>query len=706
MEIIQINPGLISIPPNGWGAIEKIIWEYKKGLDKLGVQTHIRYLNQCIDSKSEIIHLHVANLAIEAKRLGIPYIFSLHDHHVVHYGKDSINYKQNLDAIKGSIISICHAEYLIDYFEETDKLFYLSHGVDIDFFKSDGREKPEHRLLCLANNGLGGDSTFDRKGFRPAIEAARKLNLEITIAGPENNLEFFKSHEDLLDYDKLNIISTNPNDEEIKELYNSHTIFLHPSTLEAGHPNLTLLEALSSSIPVVGTYKGTQPLSGMLVIKNTSTEEVVYGINSVIEHYDRYVEETKKLRETHSWDVITKRLLSMYETVTNIKKPYTSEDTKKLYSEEYGNNDIVITKQKDDLTFKYNFIDGPFFEVFGKNTDKKYAVVFTDDNGMVHYKEDITANMWVKLNRKYYTKWNIKLYDRNEIVFDYTLSYQNRRVYIAFDSSSLGDNIAWIPYIEEFRKKHNCTVICSTFKNDLFKDIYTDIEFVEPGTVVHDIHGMYKIGWFYNTNMEPELPNTIPLQKAITNILGLDFSEKRAYVKPHITKRPIKDKYVTIGTTSTAQLKYWNYPDGWKILTKKLIDMGYKVLNVSKENIWLPGVRELPDKSLPSTINAIHHSEFFIGLSSGLSWLSWAIGKKVVMISNFSKPDHEFTTNCYRITNPDVCNGCWNSPMFKFDKGDWNWCPEFKNTERQFECHKSITPEMVMESINKLISEN
>ena len=134
--------------------------------------------------------------------------------------------------------------------------------------------------------------------------------------------------------------------------------------------------------------------------------------------------------------------------------------------------------------------------------------------------------------------------------------------------------------------------------------------------------------------------------------------------------------------------------------------MGYRVVHVSNEKSDIKGITELKDKSLLGTMNAIHHSEFFIGLSSGLSWLSWSIGKKVVMISNFTEPDHEFTTNCYRVTKNDVCNGCWNNPLFKFDKGDWNWCPEHKDTPRHFECHKSITPEMVLEQIKVLLNEN
>jgi autotransporter strand-loop-strand O-heptosyltransferase len=100
-------------------------------------------------------------------------------------------------------------------------------------------------------------------------------------------------------------------------------------------------------------------------------------------------------------------------------------------------------------------------------------------------------------------------------------------------------------------------------------------------------------------------------------------------------------------------------------------------------------------------MDVIHHSEFFIGLSSGLSWLAWALNKKVVMISNFTDDNHEF--ECIRITNKSVCHGCWNKPEYKFDKGDWNWCPVHKGTDRQFECHTSITAEQVIDQIKHLI---
>jgi len=265
-------------------------------------------------------------------------------------------------------------------------------------------------------------------------------------------------------------------------------------------------------------------------------------------------------------------------------------------------------------------------------------------------------------------------------------------VFIAFDSKSLGDTIAWMPYVLEFKRKHNCHVIVSTFKNFLFESVYPEIEFVSPGSGVNNILGMYSIGWFYNADKEPALCNTIKLQEAATNILGLDYQE----LKPRIAFTPgnnLYGKYVTIATNSTAGCKFWT-KEGWQLVINFLHEKGYRVINVSKEKNPFDNCIQIEDTSIENTMNVIHHSHLFIGLSSGLSWLAWAMDKKVVMISNFTAADHEF--DCIRITNTNVCHGCWNKPEHKFDPGDWNWCPEHKGTDRQWECHKSIPASQVV----------
>lgn len=284
-------------------------------------------------------------------------------------------------------------------------------------------------------------------------------------------------------------------------------------------------------------------------------------------------------------------------------------------------------------------------------------------------------------------------------VYDKLLNLEGKRVYISFDSSSLGDTIAWMPYVEEFRCLHNCDVIVSTFKNFLFEKEYPELEFVEPGTNVHNLYAMYKLGWFYNENKEPVLPNTIPLQQTATNILGLEYKE----IKPRIVNSRVSLalKQVAIATNSTSGCKFWTR-EAWQEVINYLHDQGYKVINTSLESNPFNNCQPLSDTSMTNTITTIYNSRFFIGLSSGLSWLAWALDVPVIMISNFTDEDHEF--KCHRVTNKSVCHGCWNDPQYKFDKGDWNWCPVHKGTDRQFECQKSVTPDMVIEQIKKLLN--
>jgi autotransporter strand-loop-strand O-heptosyltransferase len=354
------------------------------------------------------------------------------------------------------------------------------------------------------------------------------------------------------------------------------------------------------------------------------------------------------------------------------------------------------------VNINWNHIDG-FYLSLDSDSDKKFLVKIFDGSNTLLYQTTLNRGMYSKLSRKYYNGIRYEVYYESTLLLQETISFKGKRVYIAFDSSSLGDTISWVPYCEEFRKVNECELIVSTFKNHLFEKSYPNITFVQPGSVVNNIHGMFKIGWFYDNNLEPEYPSSIPLQKAITNILGLDFKEIQSNVYFEPKERPYNEKYICIATNSTAGCKLWNNPNGWTELVKYLKDLGYKIINISKDGDKVEGVINLKNDSMMNTMNVIHHSEFIIGLSSGLSWLSWGLGKHVVMISNFTESDHEFTTNCTRITNNKVCNGCWNNPMFKFDKGDWYWCPEHKGTERQFECHKSITPDMVIEQIQHLL---
>jgi autotransporter strand-loop-strand O-heptosyltransferase len=356
-----------------------------------------------------------------------------------------------------------------------------------------------------------------------------------------------------------------------------------------------------------------------------------------------------------------------------------------------------------------NFIVNPFIEITGRS-EGKFKIEFYDETEKCHYSEILPINHWVKLNRQYFTKWTTKVWEGGSLIYENTLSLKDKRVFIALESSSLGDTLAWVPFIREFKDKHECELIVSTFMNYLFRETYPDIEFVEPGTVVNNIYAMYKMGWFYNDDKydESRNPNDFklqPLQKTSSDILGLEYKETRALLKvPNVEKK----KKVGIGIHSTCQAKYWNNPTGWQEVVDYLISLGYEVVLYSKEpdgymgNFQPQGITKFEAGSIERLIEEMASCEFFVGLGSGLSWLSWTIGQPTVLISGFSEDYSETVSNTYRVINKNVCTGCFN--RHRLDGGDWNWCPDHKNTDRMFECTKQITSQMVIEKINQVIN--
>lgn len=375
-----------------------------------------------------------------------------------------------------------------------------------------------------------------------------------------------------------------------------------------------------------------------------------------------------------------------------------------MYSNLSKNRNIV--REFKETSIVNNFNDGAYVEV-NSISEKRFRVEIIDSKGAIEFSTEISSNMWCRTNRKYFEEYTCRVVDIDidKTIYEKKYNAEGKRVYIMLDSKSVGDTMAWFPYAEEFRKKHNCKVICSTFWNNLFEAEYPEIEFVAPGTNVEDTYATYKIGLYFkdgsiNYNMHRSNPTKVSLMRMASEILGLEDTE----VRPKISKPQVeKKKRVGIGFHSTAQTKYWNNPTGWQEVTDFLISKGYEVAIMSKEadgymdNHFPKGAHKLKENSVEDLISNMLSCEFFIGISSGLSWLSWALGIPTVLISGFTGDILEPTQGVVRIANRNVCNDCWS--RHKFDPGDWNWCPDHKGTHRQFECSKMITGQMVIDRL-------
>ena len=355
------------------------------------------------------------------------------------------------------------------------------------------------------------------------------------------------------------------------------------------------------------------------------------------------------------------------------------------------------------ITYNIHHVDGLYFELTGdEGKNREYDVTFIDNNVTKPiYETKLKPGGWSRLDRKYLSNISIFVKYQGRIVKQINLldELAGKRIFVVFESKSLGDSIAWMPYCLEMQEVYKCKVIVSTFKNELFESVYPELEFAGRGVVLHNIIARVELGWFWDEEKEPIHPVTIPLQQTASNILALPFKEIHPRIAFTPGERPVTNPYICVSTKSTAQCKHWYY---WPELIQQLKSWGYRVFEMSNEADEY-GAEKLDDTSLQNVMNYLHHADLFIGLSSGISWLNWAIGKHTLMISNFTKADHEFQQDCTRITNTDVCHGCWNNPVFKFNKGDWKWCPEHEDSSRQFECHKSISVNDVAIAVKALV---
>jgi len=276
-----------------------------------------------------------------------------------------------------------------------------------------------------------------------------------------------------------------------------------------------------------------------------------------------------------------------------------------------------------------------------------YYFVDNDTNELI-FSGVSTGNETIIGARQWFTNWAISVEnDDNEIIFVDFFNAENKTVFIKMDAYALGDNIAWIPYIEEFRKKHKCNIICSTFWNFLFEQTYPDILFVKPNTEVKNVYAQFYIGATkdgLNTKYCPITTINNPLQMIASISLGLEHEEIRPIIsRPENLKNNFNSKYVCISEFASSETKMWKEKNGWQTIVDFLNSNGYKVVVISKEPTALKNIiNKSGDYHINDRINDLVFCEFFMGVSSGLSWLAWGLNKEVVMISDYTPHYHEF----------------------------------------------------------------
>ena len=378
----------------------------------------------------------------------------------------------------------------------------------------------------------------------------------------------------------------------------------------------------------------------------------------------------------------------------------------------HSNVDILYTGNlfcKTDIKgLKFDFNFGLRLEI----PKGDWHVKISDfDTEQIFFDKDV-SNIRLISSDFYYIHWQFEISRKGKKIFTYVFNPENMPVLFVCTSTALGDTLAFMPYVREFQKIHKCkiSVWVRKYMQDLLQNFYPEFEFVENPSLNYyaTFYGSFIIGELLAL---PADSRTYPLDRIGGMILDIKNTPQLPKFTP--TKNPeITEPYVCIAVQASSTPKGWLYPDGWDIVVRYLKSLGYRVLCIDKNKTYTefgytikkPEQAEdfTGEISLIDRANMIYYADFFIGLSSGLSWLAYYVNCPVVMICGFTQDKNEFFTP-YRVANRFVCNGCYNdirAPSFGS-----KICHKYKGTDRELECQKKISPRQVINAIERLIVE-
>lgn len=334
------------------------------------------------------------------------------------------------------------------------------------------------------------------------------------------------------------------------------------------------------------------------------------------------------------------------------------------------------------------------------------------DSGQLFFDKYISGGRLLSFEN-YFIRWQVEVFLDDEKIFSHTFNLENKPVAVTFRTVyTLGDMISFLPFLREFQKVHRCKLSICVLEHyrELIAQLYPDLHQIDE-VDFKTYATYYPIMLIGPLPWVPVDTRHMSMNRIGGMVLGINYLPEKAIFKP--TAPPVTDDpYVCIAIQASSNRKGWLYPDGWDILVDYLKNLGYRVFCIDKDEentndgftIRRPYNAEdfTGNHSLLERANMLYHAKFFIGLGSGLSWLADAVGCPVVMICGFSLDWCEFYTP-YRVANRRVCNGCFNDLRADFLFSDP--CPYHKNTFRELECQKKISPRMVIETIERLIAD-
>ena len=290
MKISIVGPGIMPIPPTGWGAVEILIWDQKLALEKLGhevqivnTQSPIDIIKQINSFRPDFVHIQYDDFIELYSYVQYPCAITSHfgyleqpnrwDYYGARIAKPFQDIKPNVFCLSYGIKEVYQNILNIP----SDRLFVTPNGVNINEFNYVSNPKHPDRSIYLAK--------IDYRKRQHLFQSIKTL----WYAGNVADTRFDQSRNYLGEWSK-------------HTLYNNLTHYGNLVLLSDGeaHP-LVCMEALAAGIGVVVSQWGAANLDiskdFITVIPEDKINDIEYVESRIIENREYSVQHRDEIRE-------------------------------------------------------------------------------------------------------------------------------------------------------------------------------------------------------------------------------------------------------------------------------------------------------------------------------------------------------------------------------------------------------------------------
>jgi hypothetical protein len=287
MKITLIGPGIMPIPPTGWGAVEILVWDTKNALEKLGHTVQIvntRDANQIISEinsfRPDFVHIHYDEFIEVYPYIQYPKAITSHFGYLerpemfggyVNVANAFAHIQPNIFCLSDGIKNIY--KILMNIPEE--RLFVTPNGVNTSAFRYTDGPKYADRSLYLAK--------IDYRKRQHMFQSIESL----WYAGNNADSRFDVSKNYLGEWDK-------------QTLHDQLTEYGNLVLLSDGeaHP-LVCMEALASGLGIVVTEWGKANLDDskefITIIPESKVNDITYIEEKIVENRNYSINNRKEI---------------------------------------------------------------------------------------------------------------------------------------------------------------------------------------------------------------------------------------------------------------------------------------------------------------------------------------------------------------------------------------------------------------------------